>query len=143
MEANFKVLVVDDDEHLLYGFIMDYLNETLGKNGYELSTATSGVEALEKIAQNKPKTIILDTELSLYMMDGFQFFEIIRENPNLDDVKVIAMCDDPSNIQIWNRIYGKTSSNSRYRERGIDAVIEKSELIKLSGLVEQLNQSQQ
>ena len=67
-----KILVVDDDPHLLR-----LLERNLQLEGYEVITACDGEQALGQIAANMPDLILLDVISSrLY---GFQICQRVRE----------------------------------------------------------------
>ncbi len=67
-----KLLVVDDDRD-----IVEYLQKRLVKEGFEVSTAFDGEEALEKIKTDNPDIVLLD--LMLPKMNGFDVLKEIRE----------------------------------------------------------------
>lgn len=50
-----QILIIDDDIH-----IGNMLEETLSKEGYKISRAYSGTEALLFLSQSKPDLILLD-----------------------------------------------------------------------------------
>jgi len=54
----FKVLVVDDEK-----CICDLLNEYLSLQGYEVNSAVSGEEALDKFDKNRSDLVLLDVKL--------------------------------------------------------------------------------
>jgi DNA-binding NtrC family response regulator len=82
MSEDRHILVVDDDERVL--FILNRTLRTLA-NGYQIETAWSGQEALEK-ARRTPIALLI-TDLAMPGMDGVELTEAIR---NLDaDVAVI------------------------------------------------------
>jgi CheY-like chemotaxis protein len=64
--ANEKILVVDDDPDLV-----EVIRLTLEPNGYQVFSATSGGEGLEKIKELHPDLIILDVMMD-YTTEGFQ-----------------------------------------------------------------------
>jgi len=68
-----KILVVDDEEHirLLY-------SEELREAGYEVITADSGYQLLERIEQEKPDLVILDIKMVDY--DGLDLLQDIRNH---------------------------------------------------------------
>jgi len=69
---NTKILVVDD-EHL----IRWSLEQSLKKQGYEVTTAASGEEALKVVQDDPPELMLLDIQLP--GMDGLQVLEKVKE----------------------------------------------------------------
>jgi two-component system sensor histidine kinase/response regulator len=68
------VLVVDDDPTIL-----DSVTDLLRISGYRILSATNGVEGLRTMQTNTPDLIIAD--IMMPEMDGYQFYEAVRENP--------------------------------------------------------------
>ena len=79
-----RVLVVDDDADAL-----DLAVAMIESNGYEISTATSGREALDEIVRARPDAIVLD--LMLPEMDGFEVVHRLSLNPEWRDIPVILL----------------------------------------------------
>lgn len=105
-----KVLLVEDDPMLV-----EIYQKKIEKNGnFEIIKATSGLEALEKAKQEKPDLILLD--LVLPEMDGFDVIKKIRENSNLDNVKIVPF----SNLSLED-------NRKKLKELGADGFISKSE----------------
>ncbi|MGB1288818.1 MAG: response regulator [Aggregatilineales bacterium] len=77
-----NILVVDDTPSNLH--MMDIM---LGRHGLIIDKALDASEALEKIDSNKPDLIMLDIRMP--GKDGFEFCEVLRENPDYDDVDII------------------------------------------------------
>jgi twitching motility two-component system response regulator PilH len=78
-----NVLVVDDsptDSHLL--------SEMLKKNGFSVSTATSGEDAIVKAKQTKPDLILMD--IVMPGMSGFEATRAITKNPETSSIPVIV-----------------------------------------------------
>lgn len=73
-----KILIVDDDMH-----IGNVLEETLSKEGYKISRAYSGTEALLVLSQSKPDLILLDL-----MLPGLNGEEVL---PNIKGIPVIVI----------------------------------------------------
>ena len=71
-----RVLVVDD---ILPNVRL--VEAKLTNEYYEVLTATSGVEALEKVELEKPDIILLDVMMP--GMDGFEVCTLIKKNPLL------------------------------------------------------------
>jgi two-component system alkaline phosphatase synthesis response regulator PhoP len=68
-----RILVVEDNEEML-----EVLTLSLEAEGFLISTATSGVEAVRKARNNRPDLILLD--LMLPEMDGFGVCETLRRH---------------------------------------------------------------
>jgi DNA-binding response OmpR family regulator len=68
-----KILVVEDDRTLL-----DVLKYNLVKEGYNVITATDGVQALEIARSQKPELIILD--IMLPELNGLEVCRILRKD---------------------------------------------------------------
>lgn len=88
-----KVLIVDDELSILVP-----LKFLLEKNNYTVDLAQSGKDALEKISQRKPDLILLD--IMLPDLDGYEIFQLIRENPDWDDIKVIYLSAKNRDVDI-------------------------------------------
>lgn len=78
------ILIVDDAPNIVMP--IEFLLE---KNGFEVVTASSGEEALEKVLSKRPDLILLD--IMLPGMDGYDICEIIRLKPEYNDIKVVFM----------------------------------------------------
>ena len=71
--SDVKVLVVDDD-----AAVLRLVRATLRDEGFEVSTATNGAEALEQMdGSPSPDAIVLDLEMPV--MDGATFFQTVRQ----------------------------------------------------------------
>lgn len=68
----YKLLVVDDDKD-----IIETLKSRLLREGYEVTIAYDGQEALVKVKEDNPDVIILD--LMLPKLNGFEVLKEIRE----------------------------------------------------------------
>jgi two-component system alkaline phosphatase synthesis response regulator PhoP len=66
-----RVLVVEDEEHILEGLVLN-----LELEGYDVTTATDGEEAVDRFKQERFDVIVLDVMLP--KMDGFAVCETIR-----------------------------------------------------------------
>ena len=79
-----RILVVDDLQVFL-----DLQQKFLRNAGYDVDTASSGREALEKARTYRPQLILLD----LYMpqMDGATCCKLIKNDPKLKDIPVVIV----------------------------------------------------
>lgn len=81
MEAYEKVLVVDDEAHVVQSITMN-----LELEGFQVIGATSGWEALEKVYAESPDLVILDV-----MMPGMDGFETLTRIRRVSSVPVIFL----------------------------------------------------
>jgi two-component system alkaline phosphatase synthesis response regulator PhoP len=88
-----KILIVDDELSILVP-----LKFLLEKNDFDVDLAQSGKDALDKINQSKPDLILLD--IMLPDLDGYEIFQMIRENTSWDDIKVIYLSAKNRDVDI-------------------------------------------
>lgn len=79
-----KVLLVEDDNNL-----REIYQARLMAEGYEISTAQNGEEALSVAKQQHPDLIISDVMMP--RISGFEMLDIIRNTEELKNVKVIML----------------------------------------------------
>ncbi len=79
-----RVLVVDDTETMRL-----YEKMLLSDEGYEIDLAINGLDALEKIAANRPDLVLLD--IVMPEMDGIECCRRIKEEESTADIKVIMV----------------------------------------------------
>lgn len=77
-----KVLVVDDEENIRLLF-----KEELEEEGYEVDTASNGLEALEKVKAASFDVIVLDIKMPV--MDGIQALNAIK---NMNKDQPVILC---------------------------------------------------
>jgi DNA-binding response OmpR family regulator len=77
----FRILAVDDEERVL-----NFLRSKLKASGYEVLTASNGLEALEQAQAQEPDLIVLD--LLMPRMDGL---ETLKELRTFSSVPVILL----------------------------------------------------
>jgi len=78
------VLVVEDDTDT-----RDMLRRLLTREGWAVSEATNGREALERVAASQPELILLD--LMMPEMDGFAFIEALRQQDAWRSIPVVVV----------------------------------------------------
>ena len=86
-----KILIVDDDQT-----IREMLIEALAQDpqkSYLIEEVTNGIEASIKLGTYRPDLLILD--LFMPEMDGLEVCRIIRNEPELSDMKVIISTGYP------------------------------------------------
>lgn len=97
LPTRYRLLAVDDDE-----MVRLLLNETLRDEGFIISEACNGLEALNLVKQNRPDIIVLDAVMP--EMDGFDFLARIRETENLERLPVV-MLTALEDVESINRAY--------------------------------------
>jgi twitching motility two-component system response regulator PilH len=105
-----KILVVDDSPTERY-----FLTDILIKNGFSVSTAENGEEALVKIKADKPQLILMD--IVMPGQNGFQITRAITRDPDTQDVPVI-ICT--SKGQETDRIWGLRQGARDYIVKPVD-----------------------
>ena len=87
-----KILVVEDDfdiQELLQNFIQEA--------GYEVMTASDGIEAMDMFAKNKYDLILLD--IMLPKIDGFGVCELIRKQSQVPIIMLTALGGEEEQIR--------------------------------------------
>jgi CheY-like chemotaxis protein len=79
-----KILIVEDEEDP-----RAFLAAILKKEGYELSTAADGAEALEAVKREKPDLVILD--LLMPHKTGTDFYRRLSKDEELRDTPIIVV----------------------------------------------------
>lgn len=105
-----KILVVDDSPTERY-----FLTDILIKNGFSVSTAENGEEALLKVKADKPQLILMDVVMP--GQNGFQITRAISRDPETEDVPII-ICT--SKGQETDRIWGLRQGARDYIVKPID-----------------------
>lgn len=78
-----KILVVDDEAE-----IVELLSDYLAAEGYSVTVASNGREALEKAKTEKPDLAILD--IMMPALDGFEVCRILRAQSNISIIMLSA-----------------------------------------------------
>jgi CheY-like chemotaxis protein len=78
-----KILIVEDTKEAL-----DNLKDLLSLEGFEISTAVNGMDAIDKLYLYTPDLII--TDLRMPKMDGFDFIEKIKRSDELKSIPVVV-----------------------------------------------------
>jgi len=77
-----KILIVDDDLETLR-----LVGLMLQRQGYEISAANSGNQALNLARSDPPDLIVLD--IMMPEMDGFQFSQLLRNDPAIGAIPIL------------------------------------------------------
>ena len=80
----FRVLLIDDNPYAL-----QTVQSALVGTGYDVETATTGAEGLEKAARLPPDVVLLD--LVMPGMSGIEVLRRLRANPVLAEVSIVVV----------------------------------------------------
>ncbi|MFH1763703.1 MAG: response regulator, partial [Gemmatimonadota bacterium] len=86
--AGRRILVADDEPDQL-----DFISMVLEDNGAEIIRAMTGDEVLEMARKEKPDVLTLD--LHMPGRDVGEVFELIRKDPELEDLKICIITGRP------------------------------------------------
>ena len=79
-----KILVVDDEKD-----IVEFLKDLLTDNGYAVSSASDGVDAMQHVQTEKPDLIVLD--LQMPEETGTGFYRKLRHKREFEEIPVIIL----------------------------------------------------
>lgn len=112
-----KMMIVDDEERFL-----STTKRLLSKKGYEVVTATSGAEALDRLRDEEIHVVILDVKMP--GMDGMATLEEIRRRFPLVEVIMLT-----GHATMESAVDGLRSGATDYlmKPTDIDEIIQKAE----------------
>lgn len=79
-----RILAVDDNPDALFA-----LEELLMKQGYDVATASNGIETVEKVKSFSPDLVLLDIQMP--SPDGYEVTKIIKSDPKLKYTIVVLL----------------------------------------------------
>lgn len=82
--ANKKVLIVDDEIHIVHVVAIKLRN-----NGYDIIPAEDGERAYELACSELPDIVVTDYQMP--KLTGIQLIEKLRDNPKTKDIPVIIL----------------------------------------------------
>jgi DNA-binding response OmpR family regulator len=82
--ANNKILIIDDEKR-----IIKVLTSRLMANGYEVISATEGIEGLELAKSGSPDLILLD--IMMPVMSGYDVLQKLKEDEATKSIPVIMV----------------------------------------------------
>jgi two-component system alkaline phosphatase synthesis response regulator PhoP len=89
-----RALVVDDDPNVL-----QVLEHSLVFDGYEVSKAVDGLEALQVARSDRPDVILLDVMMP--GLNGLEVVEELRKDVELQHIPVIVLTARTSDVAVW------------------------------------------
>lgn len=118
-EPKGAILLVDDDVNFV-----TLMRGYLSHQGYEVTTAETGSQAIELLDDMKPDLIISD--IVMPEMNGYKFAEAVRKSPEINWIPIIFLS---ARDQSQDRVRGLSSGATVY-------MIKPFELAELSAQIE-------
>ena len=95
-----RILVVDDMQSE-----RDLITSYLTKAGYTVTTACNGLEALDKVKEDKPDAIV--TDWMMPKMGGIDICRKLKKDPNTADIPIIACTAKDRDVdRLWAKKQG-------------------------------------
>jgi len=79
-----KILVVDDEPN-----VIRTLTFVLKKEGYDVSSAVNGEEAIARVHESKPSLMFLDVMMP--KKNGYQVCQELKSDPSLSDIHIVML----------------------------------------------------
>lgn len=96
LKASKRILIVDDEENA-----REALSKILAHDGYDVSTAANGVEALNYLRSRDVELII--TDINMPEMNGLAFLrELVRSRPESNVIMLTAYGEVESYLEAMN-----------------------------------------
>jgi PAS domain S-box-containing protein len=121
-----NILVVEDD-----GPTREFIAELLSKNGYEVSTAADGAEALSRVATRPPSLVILD--LTLPQVNGFELLAEWRSEPRTADMPVFILTNKELSSKELDYLRRNTGALFRKQEPWRDSLLRQLQRVAARG----------
>jgi two-component system KDP operon response regulator KdpE len=91
-EAKKLVLVVDDEPRMI-----QFIRMNLELEGYRVTQAANGLEALDKVRDQLPDLVILDVMMP--ELDGFETLRMLREVTSVPVIMLTVKADEDDKVK--------------------------------------------
>lgn len=88
-----KILIIDDEPQILL-----ICGTRLKANGYQVVTAISGEQGLEKAREEKPDLVLLDHLMP--EMDGMEVLERMKQDPETRGIPVVIFTANVKEVKV-------------------------------------------
>ncbi len=124
MSSMARILIVDDEMPL-----NTLLGQTFEQEGHQVTTASNGIECMNKMSTFRPDVVIMD--IMMPKLDGVDTTRLIRRNRNYADTVIVALSAKADD-----------ETRQKMREAGANLFMRKPFVIaKLVGRVNQILES--
>lgn len=115
MSEKKHILVVDDDPDLVEAISMKLENEN-----YKVTKAYDGVQAWERIKEDRPDLIVLDVMMP--RKDGYKVCDEIKNDPEYKDITVVLLTAVGSAVTSTSYTHrdGRTTLADEYIPKPVD-----------------------
>ena len=96
------VLLIEDDEDLRQS-----VRELLETNGYRVSCAANGVEALDALEELPEQPCLVLLDLMMPVMDGWSFLERVKEEEKWAGIPVVVSTSVPDRAPFGRPVLAK------------------------------------
>jgi two-component system alkaline phosphatase synthesis response regulator PhoP len=116
MSSKTHIMVVDDDPDLVESVSM----KLAGNQDYRITKAYDGVDAFEKIKQEKPDLVLLDVMMP--RKNGYELCNELKKDPQYKDIMVVLLTAVADNVQstTYTHMDGKSTLADDYIAKPID-----------------------
>ena len=105
-----RILVVDDDP-----MIVRLLRLNLEMEGYEVTSATNGREAIESVAGQRPDLVVMDVMMPI--MNGLEATARLKKDESTADIPVIVLSAKAQDMDV---AHGKGAGADDYVTKPFD-----------------------
>ena len=113
-----RILIVEDEE-----FLLRAVKDNLESEGYAVTTAADGEEAMERIRKERPDLILLD--LLMPKRDGFFVLQEVKKNPEWKLIPIIVLSNLGGDVEIKKALEMGADDYFVKSQHPIEEVIEK------------------
>lgn len=105
-----RILVVDDSPT-----VVNMLSLLLEEQGYEVVSASDGLEAIETFYQQRPDLVVLDVVMP--KMNGYQVCRLLKDDPQVRETPIIILTNED---QPKDKFWGLQVGADDYLVKGVD-----------------------
>ncbi len=114
-----KILIADDSQT-----IVDVVQFLLTSQGYDVVTASDGIEAISKTYQTRPDLILLDIEMP--KMTGYQVCRLLKSDERTRTIPIVILT---SRAQRRDRFWGLTTGADEFMTKDFESEAEFFQMI--------------
>ena len=90
-----KIMIVEDDV-----FVMDIYHTKLTQEGFEVISATNGMDGLKKLKAEKELPDLMLLDILMPYMDGLEMLAEVKKDDRLKDIPVILLTNLSQKVDV-------------------------------------------